>query len=212
MVIAGVAALLACAGAAGWIMYAQGFESTDNAQVDGHLNVVSARISGTTAAVYVTDNQMVETGQPLVDLDPSEQQVAYAQAKAQYDQAMAQLNAQRPSVGITEADNARVCHHRRSATRAGQGRVCRRFARFAGANAKLAEAEALRTRDAAQLQRYEQLFKGGTVSRQDFEQRLAGARSSEANVTAAKASVAAAEKCLSFASRRSTRRPRIASR
>ena len=176
MVIAGLAALLACAAATGWAIYSQGYESTDNAQVDGHLNVVSARISGTTAAVYVTDNQMVEAGQPLVDLDPSEQQVAYAQAKAQYDQAVAQLNAQRPSVGITQADNTASVRYRRSAARAGQGRRLPASSQdLAGAKAKLAEAEALRTRDEAQLQRYEQLFKAGTISRKDYEQALAAA-------------------------------------
>ena len=106
LVIAGLAVLLLVGVAAGWAIYAQGYESTDDSQVDGHLNIVSARIGGTTAAVYVADNQLVEAGQPLVDLDPSEQQVAYAQAKAQYDQAVAQLNAQRPSVAITQADNA----------------------------------------------------------------------------------------------------------
>ena len=94
MAIAGLAALLVCGGATGWLLYARGYESTDNAQVDGHLNVVSSRIGGTTAAVYVTDNQVVDAGQALVDLDPSEQKVAYEQAKAQYDQAVAQLNAQ----------------------------------------------------------------------------------------------------------------------
>src|SRR6202040_348528 len=104
VVIAGMATLLVVGAATAWALYSQGYESTDDAQVDGHLNVVSARISGTTAAVYVTDNQIVEVGQPLVDLDPNEQTVAYAQAKAQYDQAVAQVKAQRPSVGIAQAD------------------------------------------------------------------------------------------------------------
>ncbi len=106
LLIAGLAALLVCGAATGWAIHAQGYESTDDAQIDGHLNVVSSRMSGTTVAVHVTDNQTVEAGQPLVDLDPSEQKVAYAQAKAQYDQAVAQLNAQRP-VGwrLHEADN-----------------------------------------------------------------------------------------------------------
>ena len=196
IVIAGLAALLACAGAAGWLIYTQGYESTDDAQADGHLNVVSARISGTTAAVYVTDNQMVEAGQPLVDLDPSEQQVAYAQAKAQYDQALAQLNAQRPSVAITEADNdasavtsdAQVAQARAGFAAASQD--------LAVAAAKQAEAEALQARDTAELQRYEQLFRAGTISRQDYDRAIAAARTSDASAAAAKANVASAEKVL----------------
>ncbi len=192
--ILGIATLLAVLAATAWAVYAQGYEATDDAQVDGHLNVVSARISGTTAAVYVSDNQTVEAGQPLVDLEPSEQKIAYAQAKAQYDQAVALLNAQLPSVGITQADNS-------AAAITGDAQVLQAKAAFAGASqdlasaqAKLAEAEAIRSRDDAELGRYEQLFQSGTISRQDYERSIAAARSSEANVNVAKASVASSEK------------------
>lgn len=194
ILILSLAALLAAGATVAWGVYAHGYESTDDAQVDGHLNVVSSRISGTTAAVYVTDNQVVEAGQPLVDLDPSEQRVAYAQAKAQYDQAVAQLHAQRPSVAITQAENAAsavTADAQLTQARAGYAAASQDLA---GASAKLAEAEALRTRDEAQLQRYEQLFKAGTISRQEYEQTVAAARSSDANAIAAKASVESAGK------------------
>src|SRR5579859_1111119 len=194
IVIASLAFLLAAGAATAWAVYSQGYESTDDAQVDGHLNVVSSRISGTTGTVYVSDNQTVKAGQPLVDLDASEQQVAYAQAKAQYDQAVAQLNAQRPSVAITQADNT-------AAAITGDVQLVQAKAAFAEAShdlassqAKLVEAEAIRSRDDAELTRYEQLFQAGTVSRQDHDRALAAARSADANVDAAKANVASAEK------------------
>jgi len=186
--------LIACGAATGWALYSQRYESTDDAQIDGHLNVVSARISGTTATVYVTDNQNVEAGQPLVDLDPSEQKVAYSQAKAQYDQAVAQLGAQRPSVGITQADNL-------AAAVTGDVQVAQANSAFAAAShdlasatAKLAEAEAIRSRDDAELARYEQLFRAGTISRQDYDRAIAAAHSADANVDAAKANIASLEK------------------
>ena len=194
ILILGLAALLACGGATGWGVYSQGYESTDDAQVDGHLNIVSSRISGTTAAVYVTDNQIVEAGQPLVDLDPSEQKVAYAQAKAQYDQAVAQLNAQRPSVAITQADNTASAITADAQLVQAKAAFAAASQDLAGATAKLAEAEAVRTRDEAEFQRYEQLFKAGTVSRQDYDRSVAAARSAEASANAAKANVASAEK------------------
>ncbi|HTY85475.1 MAG TPA: HlyD family secretion protein [Silvibacterium sp.] len=196
IVIAVLAAVLACGAATGWALYLQRYQSTDDAQVDGHLNIVSSRISGTTAAVYVTDNQVVEAGEPLVELDPSEQKAAYAQAKAQYDQALAQLNAQRPSVGITQAENtaaaltgdAQLAEARAAAAASSQD--------LAAASAKLIEAEAVRSRDDDELRRYEQLFQAGTISRQDYERYVAAARSSEADADAAKANVASAEKVL----------------
>jgi membrane fusion protein, multidrug efflux system len=192
--IAGVALLAVACGATGWALYAGGYESTDDAQIDGHINVVSSRIAGTTATVYVNDNQIVEAGQALVDLDPSEQKVAYDQAKAQYDQSVAQLNAQRPSVAITQADNdasaitgdVQVTQARAAYAASSQD--------LASASAKLAEAEAIRSRDDADLQRYEQLFNDGTVSRQEYERAIAAAHSADASEIAAKANVESAGK------------------
>jgi len=180
-------------GYAAW-EYLSKWESTDDAQVDGHLNVVSSRISGTTASVHVVENQIVDAGQPLVDLDPSEQNVAYDQAKAQYDQAVAQLHAQRPSIGITQADNA-------AAAITGDVQVAQSKSAFAAASqdlasatAKLAESEAIRARDDASLARNEQLFQAGTISRQAYDQAVAAAHSADASVDAAKANIASAEK------------------
>jgi len=194
IVIASLATLLVIGAASGWALYSQGYESTDDAQVDGHLNVVSSRISGTTASVHVVENQIVDAGQPLVDLDPSEQNVAYDQAKAQYDQAVAQLHAQRPSIGITQADNA-------AAAITGDVQVAQSKSAFAAASqdlasatAKLAESEAIRARDDASLARNEQLFQAGTISRQAYDQAVAAAHSADASVDAAKANIASAEK------------------
>lgn len=189
-----LAVLLASAGAVGWAVYSNGYESTDDAQVDTHLNVISSRISGTIATVYVKDNQIVEAGQPLVDLDQNEQKVAYAQAKAQHDQAVAQLNSQRPNLAITEANNVEAALSGDAQLVQAKAALSASAQDLAGASAKLVEAEAIRSRDDSDLRRYVQLFQSGTVSRQDYERTVAAARSSEASATAAKANVAAAEK------------------
>lgn len=189
-----LAVLLASAGAVGWAVYSNGYESTDDAQVDTRLNVISSRISGTIATVYVKDNQIVEAGQPLVDLDQNEQKVAYAQAKAQHDQAVAQLNSQRPNLAITEANNVEAALSGDAQLVQAKAALSASAQDLAGASAKLVEAEAIRSRDDSDLRRYVQLFQSGTVSRQDYERTVAAARSSEASATAAKANVAAAEK------------------
>ena len=192
--VLGLAALIACGAVTAWAVYSNGYESTDDAQVDGHLNVVSSRISGTTAAVYVTDNQIVEAGEPLVDLDTSEQKIAYAQAKAQYDQAVAQLNSQRPNIAITEANNTESVISGDAQLAQSKAALAAASQDLASASAKLAEADAIRSRDDGDLKRYEQLFQAGTISRQDYERAVAAARSSDANTAAATASVASAEK------------------
>src|SRR5436190_22831986 len=69
--------------------YFHSYESTDDAQIDGHLNMISSRIQGTVSAVYVTENQIVEKGQVLADLDREDYQVALERAEANLAQSQA---------------------------------------------------------------------------------------------------------------------------
>src|SRR5882724_9398302 len=89
----------------GGYLYASGYEDTDDAQVDGHLNPIASRVDGTIQSVSVDDNQRVQTGTLLVQLDPSDYQIALQQAQAQFDQAIAQLGASHPSLPITRFSN-----------------------------------------------------------------------------------------------------------
>ncbi len=73
-----------------FLAYLNSYEATDNAQVDAHIDPISARIGGTIARVYVDDNQRVKAGDTLAEIDPRDNQVAVEQARAQYDQASAQ--------------------------------------------------------------------------------------------------------------------------
>ena len=76
-------------------------ESTDDAQIDGHLHPVSARISGTVLEVLVRDNQYVEQGTPVVKIDPSDYQVAVDRARADLAEMEATLHVRRTEVPIT---------------------------------------------------------------------------------------------------------------
>src|ERR1700726_4804449 len=62
--------------------YLSSYESTDDAQADVHLYPVSARVSGHVVRVNVDDNQWVEKGTVLVEIDPKDYEVAVAQARA----------------------------------------------------------------------------------------------------------------------------------
>src|SRR5437764_12670120 len=65
------------------------YESTDDAQIDGHMNPVSARVGGHVEKLLVNDNDYIHAGQPLVQIDPRDYQVIVARAKADYDTAVA---------------------------------------------------------------------------------------------------------------------------
>ena len=69
--------------------YFTSYESTDDAQIDGHINSVSARVSGHVIKLNVQDNQYVAAGTVLVEIDPADYQLAYDKAKADYADARA---------------------------------------------------------------------------------------------------------------------------
>jgi membrane fusion protein, multidrug efflux system len=86
--------LLACFATLGglWMWQRLGsYESTDDAQLEGHLTPISTRISGTVAHVYVENTQFVRVGAPLADLDTQDYEIAVEKARADFAQAKAQI-------------------------------------------------------------------------------------------------------------------------
>jgi membrane fusion protein, multidrug efflux system len=71
--------------------YLQSYESTDDAQIDGHIDPLSSRINGTVIRVHAEDNDRVKAGELLVEIDPRDYEVAVAQAKARLELAIAQV-------------------------------------------------------------------------------------------------------------------------
>src|ERR1700689_86414 len=86
--------------------YLSGFESTDDAQVDVHLYPVSARISGYIQKVNVDDNQWVEQGSTLVEIDPKDNEGALARAKAALDNADAAAESLNIDVPISSVNSS----------------------------------------------------------------------------------------------------------
>jgi multidrug resistance efflux pump len=62
--------------------YLQSYESTDDAQIDGHIDPLSSRINGTVIKVHAEDNDRVKAGELLVEIDPRDYQVAVENAAA----------------------------------------------------------------------------------------------------------------------------------
>ncbi len=71
--------------------YLQSYESTDDAQIDGHIDPLSSRINGTVIRVHAENNDRVKAGELLVEIDPRDFEVAVAQAKARLELAIAQV-------------------------------------------------------------------------------------------------------------------------
>ena len=86
--------------------YLSSYESTDDAQADVHLYPVSARVSGYVVKVNVDDNQWVEKGTVLVEIDPKDYEVAVAQAQANLDNAEATAQSLNITVPITSVNSS----------------------------------------------------------------------------------------------------------
>jgi membrane fusion protein, multidrug efflux system len=98
----------------GW-SYLSSYEDTDDAQIDGHIILVSSRINGTIAHVYVIDTQTVRKGQLLADIAPADYVVAVegararlAQTKAQVESAKADYQTALSKVSQDEATRAKA--------------------------------------------------------------------------------------------------------
>ena len=100
-----VAASLCAVGLRFW-NYLQSYESTDDAQIDGHLDPLSTRIDGTVVHVYVEDTYRVKKGQALVDLDPRDYQVAVENAAANLAQAQQGVKAAQQNYDLSVANLA----------------------------------------------------------------------------------------------------------
>jgi membrane fusion protein (multidrug efflux system) len=86
--------------------YLSSYESTDDAQADVHLYPVSARVSGYVVKVNVDDNQWVEKGTVLVEIDPKDYEVAVAQAQANLSNAEATAQSLNITVPITSVNTS----------------------------------------------------------------------------------------------------------
>jgi membrane fusion protein (multidrug efflux system) len=129
VILALVGAILVVAGLVYYI-HSRGYEDTDDAEIDGNLSSVSPRVVGTVRAVHVQDNQVVKTGDVLVELDPADLDVALAQARAQLTQAEAELDAEDPNVPIVETSN-------RASTSTASSDIASSLATLAAAHAQI---------------------------------------------------------------------------
>jgi membrane fusion protein (multidrug efflux system) len=173
-----VLALVALAALAFWL-YQRRFEETDDAQIDGNISAVSPRVPGTVTAVYVVDNQRVKEGDVLVELDPTDLQVAVAAARAAVALARAQLAAENPTVPITQTSN-------RAAVESAAADVATSRADLEAAQRELDQAVANDKLAQLQLERAKQLVAGSSMAPSEYDQRVAQAEVARAAMAAAR--------------------------
>src|ERR1700752_3983441 len=172
--------------------YFSSYESTDDAQIDGHVNSVSARISCHVIKLNVQDNQYVPAGTVLVEIDPADYQVAYQRAKADYEDAQAAAVAAGVNVPITSVNTSSQVSATEADVNSARAGIQVAQQQYEAAKAQLQEAEANDVKAQNDLGRYKQLVEKQEISSQQFDQAVAASRASAAGVAAARASSDAA--------------------
>jgi membrane fusion protein (multidrug efflux system) len=205
--IFGLIVLLAIAGG-GYYYWTQlqKVESTDDAQIDGHIISVSPRITGHVLEVLVEDEQVVKKGDVLVKLDPKDYEVAVAKAQADLQDAMASLESSRTDVPLTSMTTSSTLTGAKSARQDAAAAVSyaqRNLAvaqariTTAQANVKVAEANALRTEQ--DVNRYKGLVAKDEISRQQYDQAESTLAAAKATIEAQKAAVIEAQQSVTAA-------------
>jgi membrane fusion protein (multidrug efflux system) len=166
--------------------YLASYEATDDAQVDGHVNSVSARVSGQVLKLNVQDNQYVEKGTVLVEIDPADYEVAVAQARAEYADAQAQASAAGINVPITDVNTSSQVSGAQAGVSSAKAGIAGARQQFDAAKAQVAQAEANNTKAQNDLLRYKQLIDKQEISQQQYDQAVASAEAATATLRAAR--------------------------
>ena len=173
--------------------YVTSYESTDDAEVDGHINSISARISGHVIKLNVQDNQYVQAGTVLVEIDPADYQVAYQRAKADFDDAQAAAAAAGVNVPITSVNTTSQVSATEADVASSRAGIAAARQQYEAAKAQLAQAVANDVKAQNDLGRYKQLVDKQEISQQQYDQAVAASRASAAAVDAARATADAAQ-------------------
>src|ERR1041384_5138114 len=184
--------------------YFKSYESTDDAQIDAHLNPVSARVSGHVQKLMVEDNQYVQAGTPLVQIDARDYQVLVARATADYDNAVAAAKAAGVNVPITSTSTGSQLASTAAEVQAAQADLLAAQQQYDAANAQLTQADANNVKAQNDLARYKQLISKQEISQQQYDQAYAAAQAGPASVDAARAAASAAQQQIRAAQSRVT--------
>src|SRR5262245_1594963 len=184
--------------------YLSSYESTDDAQADVHLYPVSARVAGHVIRVNVNDNQWVNKGDLLVEIDPTDYQVALAQAQANLANAEATAQSLNITVPITSVNTASQLQFTASGIEDARAAVSAAEKQLTAAHQQVEATQANDVRTQDDLRRYKLLVDKREISRQIYDQALAAAKASTANVAAAQANESATQQVVQQAQSRLT--------
>jgi membrane fusion protein, multidrug efflux system len=172
------------------------WESTDDAQVNGHIMPLSARINGYVLEVPVIEGQLVHAGDVLVTIDPKDYKVALEQARATFEDAQASAASSRFNIPITSVTTQSNVDSASTAVANADAGFKAAEQNLESEKAVVEQAEANAAKSDADLVRYEQLVAKEDISHQQFDQAVAAAKANRSGVVSGRANVQAAEQAV----------------
>jgi membrane fusion protein (multidrug efflux system) len=164
-------------------------EDTDDAQVDGDLYQVSSRVTGQVIKVYVEDNQKVQAGDLLAEIDPKDYQVALEQAQANLASTQAAAAQANVNVPITSLSTLTSTLTSSSDVQGTIAAIAQAQKQVQAAEARVAQAKANALRADLDVQRYKPLVEKDVISKQQFDAAVAQAAANNAAVLEAESTV-----------------------
>jgi len=178
----------------GWFWWeSRQWEDTDDAQIDGHIYPISARVAGQVIKVNFDDGWMVHKGDVLVVIDPTDYTVALERARADYQDAQAQAEAAGYGVPVSSVGSFSQIRSASADLEAAQAGVAAAQKEADAAQQQVVEAEADAVKLNKDVERYRQLLGKREISQQQFDAAIAAATAANATVEARKAGLLAAQ-------------------
>ena len=197
-IIIGVVAILVIV-ALLWWWHSTYYEDTDDAQVNGHLIQISARIAGHVQKVNVDENQYVEAGAVIAELDPHDFETAVQQDEANLEAAEASYEAAKVNVPVTHISTGSTLTSAQADVSSADSQVVQAQHQLQAAQAQVVQAEANNTKAQLDLQRYKPLVEKDVISKQQFDAAVAAADGDKAALEQAKANLEAANSAVRVA-------------
>jgi membrane fusion protein, multidrug efflux system len=205
----GGAVLLIALIAGAWAWVAAGKQSTDDAQVEGHITQLATRVGGTVVEVFVNDNQHVDAGTVVAQIDPRDYQVAVDRARAELADAEAAAAAAGTGVPIavvsTRSDVSQATgglEEAQAGIAVADSQVEAAKAQLLTAQARLREREATAAKDAKDVERLKPLVAKEEIPQQQYDSTVAAAEAARAAADAAKSEIASAQTAIASAQQR----------
>ena len=188
--------LAALAGSAVGIYFIHGYVTrndvaTDDAQIEADVTPIATRVGGVILKMRITDNQKVEAGQVIADIDDADYKAKVAAAQADLEAATAQADSADAQVDVVRATSGGSLSSARAQLQGTGASVRSAEAMIGSAQATVARAKADLVKAQQDLDRAKKLHDAGAVSGQSLEAAQAARDSAQASIDSATANLAA---------------------